>query len=148
MKKNKRRRLNDLVKEGFFGSFSGMNTAMSPASYNVQGGFYGYSYNVRDFNDSLQQPVNNYKEEYYIHPGCMVRGVGFNNPDKTYTGRVSRIVKNGNGEVEFLYIQTLKNSRFVSIRADKNLELIIPKAERGIQDSHFAPSENMSLLDK
>ena len=72
-----------------------------------------------------------------------MRGVGFNNPDKTYTGIVNRIVKNEKGEVILLYIQAFKTSKFVSIRADENLELIIHKNDNQI--GIMNPPANYSL---
>ena len=112
---------------GYLGPGLGMDWTMSPASYTVQGSNTGYVYSLRTFDDSLQQKTNKYKDEYYIYPGCMVRGVGYNNPDKHYTGKVYRIIKNGKGEIIGLYILSSKTSKFVSIRADENLELLLPK---------------------
>ena len=75
----------------------------------------------------------------------MVRGVGFNNPDKHYTGKVYRILKNGNGEVIELYILCTKNSRFVSIQADDNLELLLPKDQAPVGEYRPLPSDDMNL---
>lgn len=100
---------------------------LAGTQYNVQGSYPGYVYSVLGFNDALQQKPNNPSNEYYIHPGSRVRGAGFNNPDKRYTGIVNRIVKNENGEIICLYIIAEKTSKMVTIRADENLELLINK---------------------
>lgn len=133
--------INEDLLAGTFGG--GLDNTLSPASYNVQGSYPGYVYSILPFNDTLQQKTNKPSNEYYIHPGCTVRGVGFNNPDKTYTGIVNRIVKNEKGEVILLYIQAFKTSKFVSIRADENLELIIHKNDNQI--GIMNPPANYSL---
>ena len=92
-------------------------------SYTVQG-MPGYRYAILPLSHDLEQEKTPQKEEYYIHPGCTVRGVGVNNPDKHFTGQVVRIVKNGNGEIEYIYIKTIKTNKLVTIRADKDLKLI------------------------
>ena len=93
----------------------------------------------------LLQKKNQPPHEYYIHPGCLVRGVGFNNPDKKYTGRVNRIVKNENGEIICLYILTEKNSTMVTIKADDNLELLIKKSDEQKGIHTIAPSYNTTI---
>lgn len=127
----KRRNLNESLNEnwfsgGYMGPGLGMDFALSPASYTVQGNGTGYVYKMMTFDDTLQQKPNKPSNDYYIYPGCMVRGTGYNNPDKHYTGTVYRIMKNGMGEVIGIYILCSKTSRFVSIRADENLELLLP----------------------
>lgn len=89
----------------------------------------GYVYKVMSLNHDLEQKVNQKKEEHYIHPGCRVRGVGFNNPKLHFTGRVQRIVKNSNGEIEYIQILVEKTSKIVKIRADENLELLINRGD-------------------
>ena len=142
----KRRNLNEaLVAGAMYGLPGGYDNTMSPASYMVQGPFPGYTYNMLAFNDTLQQKTNKLKDEYYIHPGCKVRGVGFNNPDRTYTGTVQRIVKNGKSEVICLYIMTVKNARIVAIRADDNLELLLPKESGQYGGYKLTPSTNLDI---
>ena len=92
-------------------------------SYTVQG-TPGYVYAILPLSHNLEQSPTPQDDSYYIYPGCTVTGVGANNPDKHFTGQVMRIVKNGNGEIQYLYIKTLKTNRFVTIRADKNLKLM------------------------
>lgn len=118
---------------------------LASSSYMVQGTFPGYTYQILGFNDKLQQKPNKTSNEYYIHPGCLVRGVGFNNPNKTYTGRVNRIVKNEMGEVVCLYILSQKTSKMVTVRADGNLELLIQKSEdqKGVHTP--SPSYNLNI---
>lgn len=134
------------VNESHFAVSGGMaDTTFGQPSHMVQGSFPGYTYTVLGFNDSLQQKPNEPSNEYYIHPGCLVRGSGFNNPDKTYTGKVNRIVKNEAGEIICLYILTVKNSKMVTIRADENLELLIQKGtdQKGLHN--FATQQNMNI---
>ena len=136
------------INENSFGAFGGGLDQTMGASYNVQGRGPGYVYSILPFNDSLQQKANDPGNEYYIYPGCLVRGAGYNNPKLFYTGIVNRIVKDGNGEVKFIYIKTLKTNRFVSISADDNLELIIntPHADNSrMKSNSFETSNNMRL---
>lgn len=131
---------------GMFGP--GADYSMSPASFMVQGSTTGYSYAIRGFDRSLEQKPNQPSDEYYIHPGCAVKGVGFNNPNKEYSGKVYRILKTGSGEIYALYILTFKDSKFVSIRADENLELLLPKDESTLLNYAPASSNNLSLQDQ
>ena len=136
------------INENSFGAFGGGLDPTMGASYNVQGRGPGYVYSILPFNNSLQQKVNDSGNEYYIYPGCLVRGAGYNNPSLHYTGIVNRIVKDCNGEVKFIYIKTLKTNRFVSISADDNLELIIniPHDDNSKMNSKsFETSNNMRL---
>lgn len=136
------------INENSFGAFGGGLDPTMGASYNVQGRGPGYVYSILPFNNSLQQKVNDPGNEYYIYPGCLVRGAGYNNPKLFYTGIVNRIVKDCNGEVKFIYIKTLKTNRFVSISADDNLELIIniPHEDNSKMNSKsFETSNNMRL---
>ena len=136
------------INENSFGAFGGIADPTMGVSYNVQGRGPGYVYSILPFNNSLQQKTNDPGNEYYIYPGCLVRGAGYNNPKLFYTGIVNRIVKDGNGEVKFIYIKTLKTNRFVSISADDNLELIIntPHAENSrMKSNSFETSNNMRL---
>lgn len=142
----KRRSINEaLIAGAMFGLPGGYDNTMSPASYMVQGPHPGYTYNMLAFNDTLQQPKNKPSNEYYIHPGCSVRGVGFNNPDKKYTGVVNRIVKNGKSEVVCLYIQTFKTAKIVAIRADDNLELLLPKNVAQYGGYKLSPSNDLDI---
>ena len=136
------------INENSFGAFGGIADPTMGVSYNVQGRGPGYVYSILPFNNSLQQKTNDPGNEYYIYPGCLVRGAGYNNPKWFYTGIVNRIVKDSNGEVKFIYIKTLKTNRFVSISADDNLELIIntphPDNSR-MKSNSFETSNNMRL---
>ena len=136
------------INENSFGAFGGIADPTMGVSYNVQGRGPGYVYSILPFNNSLQQKTNDPGNEYYIYPGCLVRGVGYNNPKLFYTGIVNRIVKDSNGEVKFIYIKTLKTNRFVSISADDNLELIIntphPDNSR-MKSNSFETSNNMRI---
>ena len=93
------------------------------ASYLVQG-VPGYTYAILPLSHDLEQRATPQEESYYIHPGCTVTGVGANNPDKHFTGQVVRVVKNSNGEIQYIYIKTQKTNRLVTILADEHLRLI------------------------
>ena len=143
---SKRRSLNEnWFSGGYMGPGLGMDWTLSPASYTVHGSGTGYLYSFTPFDDTLQQKPNKVTNYYYIYPIYMVRGVGFNNPDKHYTGKVYRILKNGKGEVIGLYILCTKNSRFVSIQADDNLELLLPKEQQPIGMNLPLPSDDLNL---
>lgn len=138
------------LNESSFGAFGGgVDPTIGGASYNVQGKGPGYVYSILPFNNSLQQKTNVHKEEYYIYPGCMVRGVGYNNPELHYTGIVNRIVKDSSGQIRFLYIKTNKTNRFVTIRADENLELVLSSpttdSSKFRSGQNFEISNNMRL---
>lgn len=137
--------MNKINEDNMFATGGGMDNTLFPASYSVQGALPGYTYSILPFNDTLQQKKNTPSEEYYIYPGCTVRGVGFNNPDKHYTGIVNRIIKDANGEVVALYIQCFKTSKLVSIRPDDNLELIIHKDSKQVGMKTQNPEHNLSL---
>lgn len=144
----KRRSINEstLISGGYgFVGGSGYDNTLSPASYNVQGKQPGYVYSVLPMTDTLQQKPTPIKHEYYIHPGCTVRGVGYNNEDKHYTGIVNRIVKDEKGRVVCLYIQAFKTSKLVAIRADDNLELIIPKEMDQYGIYNLTASDNIEI---
>lgn len=147
----KRRSINEstLISGGYgFVSGGGYDNTLSPASYNVQGKNPGYTYSVLNVTDELQQPSNDNSHEYYIHPGCTVRGVGYNNENKHYTGVVNRIVKNEKGEVVCLYIQSFKTAKIVAIRADDNLELIIPSEQDQCGGFHLTASNNIDITKR
>lgn len=139
------------VNESTFGMYGGgLDNTASAATYTVQGRNPGYTYSILPFNNSLQQKVNKLTNDYYIYPGCMVRGVGVNNPDKHYTGIVNRIVKDSNGEIRFIYIKTVKTNRFVTILANDELELILHQSTQDNSkynkySTNFTPQHNMKL---
>lgn len=142
MRKIKKRNIN----EHTFAMAGGAgDPTLASSSYMVQGTFPGYTYQVLGFNDHLQQKPNKPSNEYYIHPGCRVSGVGVNNPDKTYTGIIKKIIKNEKGEVVCIEIQNEKTATSVTIQADNNLKLLIPneKDQKGVHVS--APSYNMNI---
>jgi len=125
----------------------GLDPTLGAASYNVQGTGPGYVYNILPLYHGLEQKANPIKDERYIHVGCKVRGTGHNNPSKHYTGIVTRIVKNSKGEIEFLYIKTIKNNKFVTIDVNNELELIIHKQSKQqiTSPNVMNPSNNMKL---
>ena len=137
------------VNESYFGVMGGgADNTLGPTSYSVQGKGPGYVYSILPFNNDLQQKCNIPTNDYYIYPGCKVRGTGYNNPDKYYTGIVNRIVKDSSGHIKFIYIKTIKTNRFVTINADDNLELILntPKIDNSKFKNHnFSPSYNVNI---
>lgn len=143
--------MKEKLNESMYGMLGGgFDNTMSSASYTVQGKGPGYVYRILPFNSSLQQKPNRVTNDYYIYPGCTVRGVGVNNPDKHYTGIVNRIVKDSTGAIRFIYIKTLKTNRFVTVAADDNLELILnaPVKDNTHQNNNitaFAPTHNVRL---
>ena len=139
------------INEGFFGGGmigGGFDNTLSPASYNVQGPDPGYTYQILAFNDTLQQKPSHPSNEYYIHPGSLVRGVGCNNPDKHYTGIVKSIIKDYNGNIVCLRILARKSSKIVSVRADDNLELLVPKNQMQSGNYTSTAQHNISLNNK
>jgi hypothetical protein len=151
MNTRKRRSINEstLISAGYgFPNGAGMDNTLSPASYNVQGKQPGYIYSILPMTDTLQQKPNKIEHEYYIHPGCTVRGVGFNNKDKHYTGIVNRIVKNEKGEVVCLYVQSFKTAKLVAVRVDDNLELILPKDVDQYGGYRLSASNNIDIQNK
>lgn len=116
-------------------------------SYTVQG-MPGYTYAILPLTHNLEQDMTPQKEEYYIHPGCTVTGVGANNPEKHFTGQVVRIVKNSNGEIQYIYIKTQKTNRLVTILADEHLKLIPfnKPTEQRTPPTVFTPSNMVGRL--
>ena len=145
------RPVKESLSESFFGGGmigGGFDNTLSPASYNVQGPDPGYTYQMLAFNDTLQQKPNRPDYQYYIHPGSLVRGVGCNNPDKHYTGVVQSIIKDYSGNVICLRILSRKTSKIVSIKADDNLELLIPKTSMQTGNYLSAAQHNISITNK
>lgn len=126
-------KINYLNESVFAGNIAGMDTTLGPVSYNVQGSQPGYVYRILPLTNNLQQKGTPISNEYYIYPGCKVRGKGFNNPNKHFTGIVQRIVKDSNGEIVCLYIRSLKTNKFVTITPD-DIELIIPPQPEPLGD--------------
>jgi len=140
--KKKKNKLNEEVfGSGILGV--GYDNTLSAASYTVQGKNPGYTYQMLPLSTDLQQKPNEVDNRTYIHPGSWVRGVGVNNPDKHFSGVVSRIVRNGDGSVACLYIKTFSTNRMVSILADENLTLIVNKDDMDAGINTFIPSENI-----
>ena len=125
----------------------GADPTLGGVSYNVQG-TPGYVYKIMNLNHDLEQKPNQESHEYYIYPGCKVRGVGVNNKDLHYTGIVNRIVKNADGEIEYIYIRCPKTNKMVTILADDKLELILnnKEPERKEPEFHITPSYNVNRL--
>ena len=124
----------------------GADPTLGGVSYNVQG-TPGYVYKIMNLTHDLEQKPNQESHEYYIYPGCLVRGVGVNNPNLHFTGQVNRIVKDSNGEIKYLYIRSLKTNKMVTILADDNLELILHNNPEPQKKEPFSitPSHNIRL---
>ena len=137
------------INEGQLAVAGGMaDTTFGAPSHMVQGSFPGYTYTVLGFSDALQQKVNEPSNEYYIHPGSMVRGVGFNNPNKKYTGTVNRIVKDESGQIVCLYILASKTAKMVTVKADENLELLINKGDEQKGLHTISASHNLNIANR
>ena len=128
-----------------------INEAADPTlggvSYNVQGN-PGYVYKIMNLTHDLEQKPNQESHEYYIYPGCTVRGVGVNNKELHYTGVVNRIVKDADGAIRYLYIRCPKTNRMVTILADDNLELILHNKPAELQNKEpftIIPSHNIKI---
>jgi hypothetical protein len=99
---------------------------------------FAYSIYMEPRNDSGFKP-NELCTDYYIQIGSKVRGKAYNdNNDSTYTGIVRRIIKNSDGSIEALMIQSKKN-RFIYISPD-DLILLIPKTEEPKPKYTIAPN--------
>lgn len=147
------------LNESTFAMYNGAgDPTLTGTQHNVQGSFPGYVYSVLGFNDTLQQKKNKPSTEYYIHPGCTVSGVGFNNPNKRYTGLVNRIFKDESGNIICLYVQAFSvedlrkpnkepksTSEIVTVRVDDNLELKISKSEEQKGLHTTAPSYTTNI---
>ena len=59
-----------------------------------------------------------------------------------------RIIKDENGEIVCLYIQSLKTAKLVAIRADDNLELILPQELEQYGGHNLAASNNLDIQRK
>ena len=85
---------------------------------------FAYSIYMEPRNDLGFKP-NELCTDYYVQIGSKVRGKAYNDDGRTYTGTVKRIIKNADGSVEALMIQSNKN-RFIYISPD-DLILLVPK---------------------
>lgn len=96
----------------------------------------GYSYSIKGFSHSLEQKIKPQPEEYYVYPGCKVRGYAINDIDtenrKTYTGTVIRLVKDFEGAIRAIWIRTDKTAKMLALTPD-DLELLI------VQETSPAP---------
>ena len=57
-------------------------------------------------------------------------------------------IKNEKGEVVCLYVQSFKTAKLVAVRADENLELILPKGLDQYGGHRLATSDNLDIQRK
>lgn len=86
---------------------------------------FAYSIYMEPRNDLGFKP-NELCTDYYIQVGSRVRGKAYNDTGKTYTGTVSRIIKNGDSSIAGIIIKLTKTNKFITLSPD-GLELLIPK---------------------
>lgn len=86
---------------------------------------FAYSIYTEPRND-LGFKSNDLCTDYYIQVGSRVRGKAYNDTGKTYTGTVSRIIKNGDASIAAIMIKLSKTNKFIILSPD-GLELLIPK---------------------
>lgn len=86
---------------------------------------FAYSIYMEPRNDLGFKP-NELCTDYYIQVGSRVRGKAYNDTGKTYTGTVSRIIKNGDASIAGIIIKLTKTNKFITLSPD-GLELLIPK---------------------
>lgn len=86
---------------------------------------FAYSIYTEPRNDLGFKP-NDLCTDYYVQPGSRVRGKAYNDTGKTYTGTVSRIIKNADASIAAIMILLSKTNKFIILSLD-GLELLIPK---------------------
>lgn len=86
---------------------------------------FAYSIYTEPRND-LGFKSNDLCTDYYIQVGSRVRGKAYNDTGKTYTGTVSRIIKNSDASIAAIMIKLSKTNKFIILSPD-GLELLIPK---------------------
>lgn len=86
---------------------------------------FAYSIYMEPRNDLGFKP-NDLCTDYYIQVGSRVRGKAYNDTGKTYTGTVSRIIKDSDASIAGVMIKLTKTNKFIILSPD-GLELLIPK---------------------
>ena len=99
---------------------------------------FAYSIYMEPRNDLGFKP-NELCTDYYIQNGSRVRGKAYNDTGKTYTGTVSRIIKNADASIAAIMILLTKSNKFIILSPD-GLELLIPKAVNNKPKYMIAPN--------
>ena len=86
---------------------------------------FAYSIYMEPRNDLGFKP-NDLCTDYYVQVGSRVRGKAYNDTGKTYTGTVSRIIKDSDASIAGVMIKLTKTNKFIILSPD-GLELLIPK---------------------
>ena len=86
---------------------------------------FAYSIYMEPRNDLGFKP-NDLCTDYYVQVGSRVRGKAYNDTGKTYTGTVSRIIKDSYASIAGVMIKLTKTNKFIILSPD-GLELLIPK---------------------
>lgn len=82
-----------------------------------------FQYEVIGMNKFLEQPGNELSQEFYVNVGSLVKGNGYYDNSKVYTGIIKEIHKNELSEIEYIIILDQERSQFVKLSLD-NLKLI------------------------
>ena len=99
---------------------------------------FAYGIYMEPRNDLGFKP-NELCTDYYIQNGSRVRGKAYNDTGKTYTGTVSRIIKNADASIAAIMILLTKSNKFIILSPD-GLELLIPKAVNNKPKYMIAPN--------
>ena len=99
---------------------------------------FAYSIYMEPRNDLGFKP-NELCTDYYVQVGSRVRGKAYNDTGKTYTGTVSRIIKNSDSSVAGIIIKLTKTNKFITL-SPEGLMLLIPKEEENKPKYMIAPN--------
>ena len=99
---------------------------------------FAYSIYMEPRNDLGFKP-NELCTDYYVQVGSRVRGKAYNDTGKTYTGTVSRIIKNSDSSIAGIIIKLTKTNKFITL-SPEGLMLLIPKEEENKPKYMIAPN--------
>lgn len=99
---------------------------------------FAYSIYMEPRNDLGFKP-NELCTDYYVQVGSRVRGRAYNDTGKTYTGTVSRIIKNSDSSIAGIIIKLTKTNKFITL-SPEGLMLLIPKEEENKPKYMIAPN--------
>ena len=82
-----------------------------------------FQYEIISLNKNLEQKGNELSCERYINVGSYVKGIGYYDNSKEYSGIIKEIYRNSNAEIEYIIILDDSRNQFVKLCID-NLKLI------------------------
>lgn len=82
-----------------------------------------FQYEIIGMNKYLEQKGNELSREFYVNTGSTVKGHGYYDNSKEYSGIVKEIHKNELAEIEYIIILDQERNQFVKISLD-GLKLI------------------------